>query len=362
MRKLFGLKKKEDRSLRHSMSGPPPSSFNPQTNPYAQGSQPYTASTTQPFAPTSQQPSQPFHNNQQLYASNRHSYTPSLQPQQVQAPPPPANVTRPGEPFRSQGDELAQKGDYTGAVVMYDAALRAAPNDVGLLLSRTTALSMTDPPKLDLALKDADMVIQLDPRSWQGWLEKGRVLSKMGDLQSAEEALTNAVGFAQDYGRNVAQSHLADVRARRAQFSTTTTTTTAASTLPPALTSANVTSPPTQSSFPTSTPPAPLQVNITGPAGTTSNIPLRPAQVSSQPPNAHSSQLSQAPPITIAPAPVTSQTFPHSITTTNTGSLQASQPLHTGLNPSNNTSSTWAPSSPGRATTPRPNGACFVPI
>lgn len=351
MRKLFGLKKKDDRSSRHSMSGPPPSSFIPQTNPYAQGSQPYPP-TTQPFDPGSQQYPQAFHNQQQQqYASNRHSYTPSPQPQHNQTPPP-ANTVRPGEPFRSQGDDLTQQGDYTGAVVMYDAALRAAPNDVGLLLSRTTALSMTNPPRLDQALKDADMVIQLDPRSWQGWLEKGRVLSRMGDLQSAEEALTNAVGFAQDYGRNVAQSHLADVRARRAQFSATTTSTSSS-----ALTSAHHTSPPSQSSFPTSTHPTPPQINVTGSAGTTSSIPLRPAQASYGPSNTIPPQTSQAPPVITAPAPLTSQTTPHTTTTNTTGSTQTGQQSQTaGLQPSSNTNFTWAPSSPGRATTPRPNG------
>src|SRR5438034_6307312 len=72
-----------------------------------------------------------------------------------------AGQVRPGEPFRSQGDELVQKNDYSAAVVMYDAALRSAPNDPSLLLSRSGAHSMSTPPRRDLALKDADAVIQL---------------------------------------------------------------------------------------------------------------------------------------------------------------------------------------------------------
>lgn len=128
-----------------------------------------------------------------------------------------ASQVRPGEPFRSQGDELARNNDYNGAVVMYDAALRCAPNDLSLLLSRSMAYSMSEPPRLDLALKDADCVIQLDPNWWQGWLQKGQILLQRGDLQSAEEALTNATGFAQDFDRNTAQRALADVRVRRAQ-------------------------------------------------------------------------------------------------------------------------------------------------
>ncbi|EER22999.1 hypothetical protein D8B26_004292 [Coccidioides posadasii str. Silveira] len=318
MRKLFGIKKKDERSSRHSLAGPPPSSFNPQANSYA------STTPAQQFTPGSQ----PFHQPQtpQQYAPNRHSYAPPSQQQNQYQPPiqsQPAQA-RPGEPFRSQGDDLSQRGDYNGAAVMYEAALRVAPNDISLLLSRTMALSMTNPPRLDLALKDADTVIQLDPRSWQGWLEKGRILSRMGDLQAAEEALTNAVGFASDYGRNVAQSALADVRARRAQFSATTTTTSS-----PALTSTNTT-PPTFSSPPAPPPPPPL-IDVTAPTeSTTTNLPLRPAQT---------------------PQP----------TTTSTAALSSASPAQTTQQPSAptlqpiNANSAWTPSSPGRATTPRPN-------
>ncbi|EEP77420.1 predicted protein [Uncinocarpus reesii 1704] len=339
MRKLFGLKKKDDRPSRHSMTAAPPSTYNPQQSPYGQGSHPYT--------PTPQTPQQ--------YAQNRHSYTPSHQAyshqpqpqaqpqpplQQVQAPLQP-NTVRLGEPFRSQGDELTQRGDYNGAVVMYDAALRAAPNDIGLLLSKTTALSMSNPPRLDLALKDADTVIQLDPRSWQGWLEKGRILSRMGDMQGAEEALTNAVGFAQDYGKNVAQSALADVRARRTQFSASSTTTSS-----PAFTSSNISSPPSFSS--------PPLINVSTPAeGSTSTIPLRPAQ---QPSQSNKAPISTPPPQTASPRTATQSPLPPQTTTNpattanNTTSSQTST-----LQAPDNTNSAWTFSSPGRATTPRPN-------
>jgi len=128
-----------------------------------------------------------------------------------------ASQVRPGEPFRSQGDELARNNDYNGALVMYNAALRSAPNDLSLLLSRSMAHSMVEPPNLDFALKDADRVIQSNPNWWQGWLQRGRVLLRRGDLQSAEEALTKATHFARGFNIFTAQRALDDVRACEAQ-------------------------------------------------------------------------------------------------------------------------------------------------
>lgn len=135
-------------------------------------------------------------------------------PTQIQNQP---SQVKPGEPFRSQGDDLVLQNDYSGAIVMYNAALRSAPNDVGLLLSRSVAHSMTTPPKLDLALKDANSIINLCPNWWQGWLQKGEILTQMNDLQSAEEALTNAAGFAQGVDKGIAHRTLANVQGRRKQ-------------------------------------------------------------------------------------------------------------------------------------------------
>jgi hypothetical protein len=132
---------------------------------------------------------------------------------------------KPGEPFRSQGDDLVVQNDYNGAIVMYNAALRCAPDDVGILLSRSVAHSMSTPPKHDLALKDADTVIQLKPDWWHGWLQKGEILSQMDELQLAEEALTNAVGFAQGVDRTLAHRTLANVQARQARSPSATSLT-----------------------------------------------------------------------------------------------------------------------------------------
>lgn len=127
--------------------------------------------------------------------------------------------TAPMDLFRARGDDRAQHRDYNGAAMMYDEALRYAPTDTTILLSRSFAHMMSTPPRLDLALQDADAAIQHSPTNWQGWLQKGDTHLRMGDINGAEEALVNAVGFAQGVDKFTAQRLLADVQARRGQSS-----------------------------------------------------------------------------------------------------------------------------------------------
>ncbi|KAL3444658.1 hypothetical protein BJX65DRAFT_169482 [Aspergillus insuetus] len=147
--------------------------------------------------------------------------TPPLAPQHTRNPsttipplpnPPIPSPQQTGEPFRTHGNQLAAQNDYNGAVVMYNSALQLAPYDTELLLSRSLAHMMSTPPRLDLALKDADDAIQLNPGSAQGWLQKGEVLVQLGDLDNAVDVLENAVGCAAPAERLVAQRALAGVR------------------------------------------------------------------------------------------------------------------------------------------------------
>jgi hypothetical protein len=121
------------------------------------------------------------------------------------------------DPFQTRGDELSQNGDYNGAVVMYGEALRTRKTDPVLLLSRSLAHMMSTPPRLDLALQDADTAVRYDSSNWQGWLQKGECHSKNGDINQAEEAFVKAVTFAQGKDKLVAQTSLGGVRARRGQ-------------------------------------------------------------------------------------------------------------------------------------------------
>ena len=125
--------------------------------------------------------------------------------------------TAPKDLFRSRGDDHVQNGDYNAAVVMFTEALRYAPADTTLLISRSLAYMMSTPERLNLALQDADAAIRHDPTNGQAWSQKGEALLREGDIQGAEEALVNAVGFAKGLDKLTAQRSLADVRARRGQ-------------------------------------------------------------------------------------------------------------------------------------------------
>jgi hypothetical protein len=251
-----------------------------------------------------------------------------------------ASQVRPGEPFRSQGDELSQKNDYNGAVVMYNAALRSAPDDLSLLLSRSVAHSMSTPPRLDLALKDADAVTQLNPRWWQGWLQKGEIFLQMDNLQSAEEVLTKAAGFAQGMDRNTAQRALADVRKRQPRSLTTA---------PPLATEILTPNPTTER-----------------PSAVQSNLPLRPSQSPSlalplSPPT--SNTVSTTLP-TLSPSTPPSTTFytpstaPTNLGTTAVlpGATTRQSPLHTLPTASSTPASTNQPPQPAWASTPHGSG------
>ena|SRR5579862_4798997 len=128
-----------------------------------------------------------------------------------QAPTPLENV------FQSRGEELARNGDFNGAITMYNEALRSAPTDTVILLSRSLAYLMSTPPKLDLALQDANTAIEHSPTSWQAWQQKGETCRKMGDLQGAEDAFVNSEGCATGADKLAAQRSLLDLRALRAQ-------------------------------------------------------------------------------------------------------------------------------------------------
>jgi hypothetical protein len=154
--------------------------------------------------------------------------------------------------FKTEGDELTQNEDYNGAVVLYNKALKYAPSDITLLLSRSLAFSLSNPPRLDLALQDTDAVIQLSPTHWQGWQQKGEILQRMGDFQGADEALVNAVGFADGVDKLTARRLLVDFRARRNQ--------------PPA-----VTEPPTE--VPTLSPNLPIGAASSTPPAVPSDTP-----------------------------------------------------------------------------------------
>lgn len=121
--------------------------------------------------------------------------------------------------FYARGNDRIQKNDYNGAVIMYDEALKCAPTDTTLLVRRSFAQMMSTPPRLDLALQDANTAIQHRPTDWQGWLQKGEIYLKMGNMSGAEEAFKNAIRFAQGMDKLTAQMSYANMQSRRGRAS-----------------------------------------------------------------------------------------------------------------------------------------------
>jgi hypothetical protein len=190
--------------------------------------------------------------------------------------------------FGSRGDERIKNGDYNGAVMMYDEALKCEPTDTTLLLSRSLAQMMLTPPNLHLALQDADAAIQHCPTSWQGWLQKGETHLRMGNIKAAEAALMNAVGFAQGMDKLAAQRSLADIQSRRSKGSPVAgpSGTSVQSTSPTPFPEPSLHTAPRSESSPTTTPshiPCNTQTSsMTNPTHTVpSSVPTAPANTQS---------------------------------------------------------------------------------
>ncbi|KAH0555637.1 hypothetical protein GP486_006415 [Trichoglossum hirsutum] len=120
--------------------------------------------------------------------------------------------------FRERGDERVGRNDYNGAVAMYDEALRHAPSDTTILLSRSIAHMESTPPNLHLALQDAVAATRYSPENWRAWMQRGEACLRVGDIQEAEEAMVKAEAFAQGLDKLFAKRNLATVRDQQKQI------------------------------------------------------------------------------------------------------------------------------------------------
>ena len=116
--------------------------------------------------------------------------------------------------FRSTGDSLLEQGKYNDAVVMYDRAILAAPQDPSLRASRSVAHTLSHPRQLDLALADAESATQLDPTHFRGWLQQGRIRSLQGHTSIAVSCYEKAVQYGKGEERTFAMSSLQEARDR----------------------------------------------------------------------------------------------------------------------------------------------------
>lgn len=95
---------------------------------------------------------------------------------------------------------------------MYNAAISNGPPDASIFLLRSYAHMLCKRESLDLAVKDVNSAIELDPMNWEAWKQKGELLHKMNDPKAAIEALENAVGFSEGRDRFQSQASLKAAR------------------------------------------------------------------------------------------------------------------------------------------------------
>jgi hypothetical protein len=215
--------------------------------------------------------------------------------------------------FRNTGDEKAAAGDYGSAIMFYGEAIRQDPSDSELLLCRALAHRLSQPANYNAALSDANAAIQNDPANWNAWNVKGDIMTGLGDLDGAEEAFQNALGFASGMDRLRVQGSLGDVRARRAagaQVSSQPTITTPAPTIPaPAPTPIASQIPPTSNPFQrnsTVTSARSNPLNSAPPAATSTSTPPKaksPPQAKPQPKPQSKPQPKPTPSVSISSAP-----------------------------------------------------------
>jgi len=116
--------------------------------------------------------------------------------------------------FASSGDRLIEQGSYNIAVYMYDEALKFAPADTTILLSRSLAHMLSDPPAINAAHNDVKQCLELDPKNWQAWQLKGDLLMREDNFKDAEPAFRNAIAYSKGMDKVRAQRSLADARSK----------------------------------------------------------------------------------------------------------------------------------------------------
>lgn len=113
-----------------------------------------------------------------------------------------------GEPFKSQGDALALRGDYAGAIKLYKQALGHAPKNVSILLARSIAYGKLSPPENELALSDAMDACDIDIESCEAHAQKGKIYIQKGNLEDAALAIAEAVRLSSTAKRDQLQKLL----------------------------------------------------------------------------------------------------------------------------------------------------------
>lgn len=92
---------------------------------------------------------------------------------------------------KEKGNELFKKGDFSGAVKCYSEAILRNPADAKLYSNR--AACYTKLMGFDLALKDCEKAIELEPTFLKAYLRKAMVHKGMGQLSKAQSTYEKAL-------------------------------------------------------------------------------------------------------------------------------------------------------------------------
>jgi len=92
---------------------------------------------------------------------------------------------------KQKGNESFKKGQWADAVKFYSEAIKRNPKDSRIYSNR--AACYTKLTAFDLALKDCDKSIELDPVFVKAYLRKGNVLKAMGQIQKAMDVYSKAM-------------------------------------------------------------------------------------------------------------------------------------------------------------------------
>lgn len=94
------------------------------------------------------------------------------------------------EEERQRGNDAFTNGDYPGAVKAYTEAIKRNPDEAKIFSNRAAAYSKL--MEFNLAMKDCDKCIELDPNFIKGHLRKGHICIALKNYQKAIEAFEKA--------------------------------------------------------------------------------------------------------------------------------------------------------------------------
>lgn len=127
--------------------------------------------------------------------------------------------------YRSLGDDLSYKRNYTEAIVNYTKSIEIDAEDRTAYNNRGRAFEQLN--RLDDALADFTRVIEIDPTSRNGYHNRAVIYYKKGEYQKAVEDFTRAIeidpGFKEAYANRanayqmLAQRNLAEADRQKAR-------------------------------------------------------------------------------------------------------------------------------------------------